>query len=591
MRTLIPGINTNRKHEIDFSLVPVAIILIELSVFITQLSSSSNINLGNLVWLRFIHTVAMIFISTLVSKTYIWLKKPALSYRNLASTGILVMAIGDLLHGYLASILGFDLISISRRIGIIALQGILWFPAFMIVTSYRKEIFEQLREYEQRLITATRFRSRTSKEFVELQRVIQSRIKGDLYVTCNALKDSIAKIGLSKETLAENNKSMQLLLSSDELRNFSRRLDNSETTTRYKSFLRVNLKSITLLAQQSRVLYASSTRNAPLPKNAYVLVLVSLITPPYIYFYSFAESLLTYPLLLFFVLVFVNFIIRSQTHNTPNKFRKTSLLIYLTGLLPLLVNLIGQSIYHDPQTQFPILITGLALPLTYYFSMTIFQVLRPSALSLIGKDDIEASSILQRKVTQVVSDEFSQNLSHKWAVYIHGKILTRLAATALKLEASAKNNDLQSFQKSTESLLSLLSAPDAEFEQETTDLQTEVANRLNPWMGLLDINLQIDSDLKALRSPRVQEIGEVIEEIITNSVRHGKAKKMQLRLMRSGQTDLTIISIDNATVPPPKSSQRSGLGTRIFNLASDGRWAISRKGSSTQFRLTMGTEK
>jgi two-component sensor histidine kinase len=533
----------------------------------------------------------MIFISTLVSKTYIWLKKPALSYRNLASTGILVMAIGDLLHGYLASILGFDLISIYRRIGIIALQGILWFPAFMIVTSYRKEIFEQLREYEQRLITATRFRSRTSKEFVELQRVIQSRIKGDLYAACNALKDSIAKIGLSNETLDENNKSMQLLLSSDELRNFSRRLDNSETTTGYKSFLRVNLRSLTLLAQQSRVLHSSSTRNAPLPKNAYVLVLVSLITPPYIYFYSFAESLLTYPLLLFFVLVFVNLIIRSQTHNTPNKFRKTSLLIYLTGLLPLLVNQIGQSIYHDPQTQFPILITGLALPLTYYLSMTIFQMLRPSALSLIGKDDIEASSILQRKVTQVVSDEFSQNLSHKWAVYIHGKILTRLAATALKLEASAKNDDLQSFKKSTESLLSLLSAPDAEFEQETTDLQTEVANRLNPWMGLLDINLHIDSDLKALRSPRVQEIGEVIEEIITNSVRHGKAKKMQLRLMRSGQTDLTIISIDNATVPPPETSQRSGLGTRIFNLASDGRWAISRKGSSTQFRLTMGIDK
>jgi two-component sensor histidine kinase len=220
--------------------------------------------------------------------------------------------------------------------------------------------------------------------------------------------------------------------------------------------------------------------------------------------------------------------------------------------------------------------------------MTVFQVLRPSALSLIRNDEIEASSILQRKVTQVISDEFSQNLSHKWAVFIHGKILTRLAATALKLEASAKNDDLQSFKKSIESLLSLLSAPDVEFEREITDLQTEVANRLKPWMGLLDINLQIDPDLKAIRAPRVQEIGEVIEELITNSVRHGKAKKMQLGLMRSGQTDLTIIAIDNATTPPPASIQRAGLGTRIFNLASDGRWSITREGSSTRFRLTMG---
>jgi two-component sensor histidine kinase len=254
----------------------------------------------------------------------------------------------------------------------------------------------------------------------------------------------------------------------------------------------------------------------------------------------------------------------------------------------LLANLIGQAIYHNPQTQFPILITALALPLTYYLTMTVFQVLRPHALSLIRNDKIEASSILQRKVTQIISDEFSQNLSHKWAVFIHGKILTRLAATALKLETSAKNDDLQSFKKSIESLLSLLDTPDAEFEREITDLQTEVTNRLNPWMGLLDIHLQIDPDLKTIRDPRVQEIGEVIEELITNSVRHGKAKKMQLSLMRSDQSDLTIIAIDNSTTPPPVNSQRSGLGTRIFNLASDGRWAITRVGSSTQIRLTMG---
>jgi two-component sensor histidine kinase len=588
MRTLIPGINTNRKHEIDFSLVPVAIILIEFSVFITQLSSTSSINIGNLVWLRFIHTVAMIFTSTLVSQSYIWLKKPALSYRTLAGTGLVVMAIGDLLHGYLASALGFELISFYRRIGIITVQGILWFPAFMIVASYRKEIFQQLKEYEQRLIVSTRLRSRTSKEFAELQRVIQSRIKGDLFTACNGLKGAIAKIAPSKEMLVENNNSMQLLLSGEELRNLSRRLDHSSASNRDRTFLGLNLRSFKLLVQQSRILYATSIRIAPLPKSAYVLVLIAIATPPYIYFYSFTESLLTYPLLLFFVLVFANLLIKSQTHNSPHKILNSSVLIYLIGLLPLLANLIGQAIYHNPQTQFPILITALALPLTYYLTMTVFQVLRPHALSLIRNDKIEASSILQRKVTQIISDEFSQNLSHKWAVFIHGKILTRLAATALKLETSAKNDDLQSFKKSIESLLSLLDTPDAEFEREITDLQTEVTNRLNPWMGLLDIHLQIDPDLKTIRDPRVQEIGEVIEELITNSVRHGKAKKMQLSLMRSDQSDLTIIAIDNSTTPPPVNSQRSGLGTRIFNLASDGRWAITRVGSSTQFRLTMG---
>jgi hypothetical protein len=62
---------------------------------------------------------------------------------------------------------------------------------------------------------------------------------------------------------------------------------------------------------------------------------------------------------------------------------------------------------------------------------------------------------------------------------------------------------------------------------------------------------------------------------------------MQLSLTRIAQSDLKIIAIDNAITPPPKALNRSGLGTRIFNLASDSRWEITREGSSTKFKLTM----
>jgi two-component sensor histidine kinase len=209
---------------------------------------------------------------------------------------------------------------------------------------------------------------------------------------------------------------------------------------------------------------------------------------------------------------------------------------------------------------------------------------------MIRNDELEASSTLERNINQIVSNEFSQNLSHRWAIFIHGKILTRLAATSLKLETASKQGDLQTFKQTTDSLLALLSCPESGFEQEIMDLQTELATRLDPWTGLLDINLHIDQDLKSIINARVRDVGEVIEELISNSVRHGKAKKMDLRLTSLDQKVLTIIAIDNATNPPPEFSFRSGLGTRIFNLASDGRWSITRIGSTTEFRLTMEVE-
>jgi hypothetical protein len=59
------------KHSIDFSLVPLAIILIEFSVFIAQLASDPSISLSNLILLRVAHTLAMILISSVVSQLYI----------------------------------------------------------------------------------------------------------------------------------------------------------------------------------------------------------------------------------------------------------------------------------------------------------------------------------------------------------------------------------------------------------------------------------------------------------------------------------------------------------------------------------------
>jgi len=589
MSALIRGIGS-RKHTIDFLLVPVAIIFIEFSVFVAQLSGISNNDLGNLVLLRVVHTVLMIFISVSVSRMYVWLKKPALSYRTLAMTGILVLALGDLTHVYLAPTFGIELITLYRRLGIVALQGILWFPAFMIIASNRREIFWLFKDYEQRLISATRLGRRNSTEFKDLQMSTQSRVRGQLNATCTQLKNSITKVSLSDMSLAEKNTAFQQILSGEDLRNLSMNLDTFQPVYEGRRFMGQNIKSINLLALQFRILYATSVRLAPLSKSSYLLVILSLVIPVYIYFFSFAESIFSLSILLVFVLILSNLITKSQSRKSPNSLITSSALIYLTGLMPLAVNLLGQAIYHDPATKFPILITGLVLPITYYLCMELLQVLRPSALSLIREDKLEASAVLQRKVTQQVNSELLNNLSHRWAVFIHGKILTRLAATALKLETAAGSGNTREYSFTLDSLFSLLSAPDAEFEEEPTDLATEINSRLKPWTGLLDISLYVDPDLKSIRNPRVQDLGEVIEELISNSIRHGKAKKIDLKVLRAGNEDIEVIAVDDAVVHPPEFTLRSGLGTRIFNLASDGRWSIIRNGISTEFKLVMGID-
>ena len=575
------------KYSIDFSLVPLAIILIEFSVFIAQLASDPSISLSNLILLRVAHTLAMILISSLVSQLYIWLKKPALTYRALAATGVVVLAFGDVSHAFMADSLGIELVDLYRRIAIIVLQGTLWFPAIVLVLGYRREIIKNFNEYKRRLIVSTRLESRTSSEFKTLQKNIQLRIREELYSLSTALKDSISTLTNSHGTSSASNLAIHKLLAGEDLRMFSRRLESFESKG-VQRVIRGN--SLYLLARQFSILYVSTIRSAPLGKWAYILVLIGLAVPPFIYFHSFTELLFTVPILGVSSFALASLITRAQNRDSPFTLRVSLFLVIGMGLLPLATDLIWQMISFDPETQVPSLVTAVALPITYFAFMAIFQVLRPSAIRLINNDQLKASKALQDEVKKTVTEEFSMNLSHQWAVFIHGKILTRLAATSLKLEAVSTAKDPKAFSETIQSLNSLLSSPEAEFLEASKDLESEIDSRLKPWRGLLDIKISIDSGLKSFSSSRVRDLGEVLEELISNSIRHGKAKSIDLKVVRSGQKEVEVIAVDDSVIPPPETAKTTGLGTRIFNLASDGRWSINRAGPSTEFRLTMEIE-
>jgi hypothetical protein len=589
MTSLIPKLSSEIKHKIDFSLVPIGIVLIEFSVFTTQLSKDSYRSFADLVFLRIVHTAIMLTFASVLSRLFIKLKYTELNYRTIAITGTLTIALGDLIHRYLGHKLGVELVSMDRRIGIILLQGCFWFPAFMIIGSKRTEIFEEFREYEKRLVIATRARSRTSDEFAEIQRNIQNRIKNELSTLCNSLKSSITSIP-RPSSLSEYNKAIQPRLLGEDLRKLSMNLETFGSEHQGASFMGQNLNSVNLLVKQFKILYATTAKNAPLKTRTYAIVLIVLVTPPYINYFSLTETVISYPLMSLAVVIASLFISKSLASSSPNAIRNSSILIYLTGFLPVISNVIGQAITHDPKTKYPVLITAIVLPASYYVFIKVLQVLNPLALQLIQNDGLKASEALQKAVTKVVSDEFSHTLSHRWAIFIHGKILTRLAATALKLETAANVGDKQVFDGAVESLISLLSNPDAEFEQAPTDLRSEVSSRLDPWIGLLEVDLHIDSVLEAVRNPRVRDLGEVVEELVSNSMRHGKAQKIDLRVRKVGDKDIEIIATDNATIAPPEVQSRYGLGTRIFNLASDGRWSLERVESQTTFTLVMEIE-
>jgi two-component sensor histidine kinase len=86
---------------------------------------------------------------------------------------------------------------------------------------------------------------------------------------------------------------------------------------------------------------------------------------------------------------------------------------------------------------------------------------------------------------------------------------------------------------------------------------------------------------------RVKDLGEVIEEIISNSVRHGGAQNISISITSRDHPDIKLVIEDDAINPLPLVPSRIGLGTKILNLVSDGRWSISHVDAKSTVKLTM----
>ena len=590
MRTIFPNFTIKKEYRIDFSLIPLGVILLEFSAILTEFRKAQYKDLSSLVSMRLAHTAILLIITFAISRILFKIGKNKLNYASIASMGVAVTSFGIFLHDLLADFFEVEAFSLIRQIGSGLLQALFWFPAFVMIGSKRTEIFSHFKDYEQRLIVNTRAKSRNSQEYRDTQAKIQGEIRRELFEKCDQLKSCMSQINLNGTDLSKTNDQIQPLLVGEELRRLSMNLDTFGSEQSQTTFLGQNMNSVRLLANQFKILYETTARLAPLSTKTYALVLIILITPAFINYFDIAQAAIYFPLLAIFIYLSSLMITKAVAKGGPNAVRNSSIWLYLTGLIPWLFNEIGQYIKYDPATKFPIFVNVISLPLGYYIFMKVLQVLQPRSIDLVKNDEILASKELKSAVTKIVSDEFAHTLAHRWAIFIHGKILTRLAATALKLETAKNANDRTSFTAAVDSLLYLLTSPNAEFEKSETDFDLEIASRLDPWLGLVDVKLHIDHELKSLRNARVREVGEVIEEIISNSMRHGKAQEVTLRVTNLGDKTIEIYAIDDATIPPPQDQTRFGLGTRIFNLASDSRWSITRVGSNTVFKLVMTIE-
>lgn len=193
-------------------------------------------------------------------------------------------------------------------------------------------------------------------------------------------------------------------------------------------------------------------------------------------------------------------------------------------------------------------------------------------------------ALTDEQVRVVTKSRAVADLVREASRLLHGSVQTRLVACAMNSERAIAQSDTDSLNSSLVEAARILSSIELD-EPAASTLRQEVQRKIDLWQELCRISLQFDDRLAGDSSQRfVRLAGQIVEEAISNAVRHGDADEMwiSMRLVDSG--DLSIEVLDNGA---GIASDIPGLGTALLVQATQGRWSLATTPAGTLLTATL----
>jgi len=151
------------------------------------------------------------------------------------------------------------------------------------------------------------------------------------------------------------------------------------------------------------------------------------------------------------------------------------------------------------------------------------------------------------------------------AYELHGGAQARLFAGALALEEAADTGDVAALNEALAGVRGVLETP-LSVPRVQTSIEAAVAEAVAAWQGLCDVGVAVDG---ALNGDAVT-VRHVVDEALVNAVRHGGARRVEVRVGAGGEGRVRI-EVHNDGVSPAEGA-RSGLGSAMFDHVAPGRW-------------------
>ena len=264
----------------------------------------------------------------------------------------------------------------------------------------------------------------------------------------------------------------------------------------------------------------------------------------------------------------------------------------------------------------PTWVAWIVIPITYSFPLSAFFLIKPYLemqstdaqilvmiffewnlglllffAQLVQLQSRETTERLEdvNKQLEVISSRLSQELwlnRKRMAALLHGPVQAALYAAAMGMAQTSNPSAeyLAKVQKDIEAALEQLTNPNR-LESETL---LSVLNQIRDlWSDSVEIKIFIPSDLETKitnESLTCEATIELTRELVTNSIKHGKATQVSVEISEIDPTRFLVEVIDNGSTPDPGATQ--GYGTKVLSELSLN-WERVRSGDTTRASAEM----
>jgi len=184
-------------------------------------------------------------------------------------------------------------------------------------------------------------------------------------------------------------------------------------------------------------------------------------------------------------------------------------------------------------------------------------------------DEIDAAHI-----EVLVQAEILRSLTKDAARILHGSVQSKLTACVVALDRAARTNDQIAHAEAIAQARQLLREPILPVSEtrEALGLRTLVDAKIALWQGLAGINAFVASDVGRICGATADTSAEIVEEALTNAIRHGSADSISVQIDAVADVDGDCVRITVIDDGIGCLDTRPGFGSTFLDEVCGGRW-------------------